>query len=146
MGGVMRKSLTLAAAIAALMLSCPPTQAGDTPSPPGAKAYIIWPHNGTIIHGGKLWLRMGARGIGVLPANIVKPKTGHHHVMVDTELPPFDDEIPSDKNHLHFGGGQTEARIHLPPGRHTLQLLMGDHDHVPHDPPLYSKKITVIVP
>ena len=89
---------------------------------------------------------MGAQGIGIVPANVVKPKTGHHHAIVDAELPPFDDEIPSDKNHLHFGGGQTEARIELPPGRHTLQILMGDHDHVPHDRPLYSDKITVIVP
>ncbi len=146
MGGSMRKSWTLPAVIAALMLSSPPTQAGETPSPSGARAYIIWPHDGTVIHGGKLWLRMGAQGIGIVPANVVKPKTGHHHAIVDAELPPFDDEIPSDKNHLHFGGGQTEARIELPPGRHTLQILMGDHDHVPHDRPLFSEKITVIVP
>ena len=70
---------------------------------------------------------------------------GHHHVIIDAPLPPLDQEIPNDQNHRHFGG-QTEARIQLPPGRHTIQLLMADQDHVPHDPPLYSKVITVIVP
>ena len=71
---------------------------------------------------------------------------GHHHVIIDAPLPPFDQEIPNDPNHQHFGRGQTEARLQLPPGRHTIQLLMADQDHVPHDPPLYSKVITVIVP
>ena len=67
-------------------------------------------------------------------------------ITTSLSIPPFDEEIPSNRNHLHFGGGQTEARIELPPGRHTIQLLMGDHEHVPHDPPLYSERITVIVP
>jgi hypothetical protein len=88
---------------------------------------------------------MGVSGAGVAPAGVEKPNTGHHHVIVDAELPPFDREIRNDKNHLHFGRGQTEARIELPPGRHTLQLLFADANHVPHDPPLYSDKITVIV-
>lgn len=135
-------------AFAGVVLAGPsvPARAGETPSPPGSKVYIVWPHNGDVIHGGKLWLRMGARGIGIAPANIIKPKTGHHHVVVDADLPDFDDEIPSDKNHLHFGAGQTEARLDLPPGQHTIQLLFGNHDHVPHDPPLYSRKITITVP
>ena len=116
------------------------------PPPEGAKVYIVWPPDGQIINGGKFWLRMGLSGAGVAPAGVDKPNTGHHHVLVDTELPPLDREIPNDKNHLHFGRGQTEARIELPVGRHTLQLLFGDANHVPHNPPLYSKKITVIVP
>ena len=66
--------------------------------------------------------------------------------IINSPLPPFDEDIPADNNHLHFGAGQSEARVELPPGTHTLQLLMGDHNHVPHDPPLMSKKITVIVP
>lgn len=130
----------------ALVGSIAPTRAGETPSPPGAKVYIIWPHDGAVINGGKLWVRMGARGIGVVPANIAKPKTGHYHIILNADLPPFDDEIPNDRNNLHFGAGQTEARLELPPGQHTLQLLMGDQDHVPHNPPLYSKKITITVP
>jgi hypothetical protein len=67
--------------------------------------------------------------------------------LIDTDLPPFDQEIPSDRQHLHFGGGQTEARLEdLSPGKHTLQLLLADCNHVPHDPPLYSTKITITVP
>jgi hypothetical protein len=64
-------------------------------------------------------------------------------LLIDTELPPFDEAIPSDRQHLHYGAGETDARVELPPGKHTLQLLMGDYNHVPHDPPIYSKKITI---
>lgn len=120
--------------------------ADPKPMPENAKVYIIWPGDGQVIPGGKFWLRMGLSGAGIAPAGIEKEHTGHHHVLIDTELPPLDQEIPNDKNHLHFGLGQTEARIELPPGRHTLQLLLADDSHVPHKPPLYSKKITVIVP
>jgi hypothetical protein len=136
-------------AAAAGVLSCiagAPAIAGDTPSPPGARVWIIWPKDGEVIHGGKLWVRMGAKGIGIAPAGVIKPNTGHQHLIIDRPLPSFDEDIPADKNHLHFGGGQTEARIELPPGKHTLQVLMGDHDHVPHNPPLHSERITVIVP
>lgn len=120
--------------------------AGPSPAPEGARVYIIWPHDGTVINGGKFWLRMGLRKAGVAPAGVEFPNTGHHHLIIDDELPPFDEEIPNDKNHLHFGAGQNEVRIDLPPGEHTLQLLLGDHNHVPHNPPLYSEKITVYVP
>jgi hypothetical protein len=116
-----------------------------TPAPENAEVYIIWPSNGTVISGGKFWLRMGLRNMGVAPKGVDRKNTGHHHVLIDTEPPPMDKEIPSDRNHLHFGAGETEARIELPPGTHTLQLLLGDHNHVPHDPPVMSKKITVTV-
>jgi Domain of unknown function (DUF4399) len=116
------------------------------PSPQGARAYIIWPSDGQVIRGGKFWLRMGLQGMGVAPAGVEKPNTGHHHVLIDAPLPPLDEPIPNDKNHLHFGGGQTEARIELPPGRHTLQLVLGDSEHVPHRPPIVSQPITIIVP
>src|SRR5271165_2294581 len=96
---------------------------------------------------GKSWVRMGLSGpAGVAPAGVEKANTGHHHLLVDTDLPPLDQEIPADKNHLHYGRGQTEAHLELPPGRHTLQMLFADDSHVPHNPPLYSKKITIIVP
>ncbi len=134
---------------AALVLSVAAAAAafgGETPAPASAKVYIVWPKDGQEIIGGKFWLRMGARDIGVVPSGVVKANVGHHHAIIDAPLPPFDEEIPADKNHLHFGGGQTEARIELPPGRHTLQIMMGDHEHVPHDPPLYSPQITIIVP
>ncbi|CAE6741613.1 DUF4399 domain-containing protein [Paraburkholderia haematera] len=119
--------------------------AEQTPSPPGAEEYIIWPSDGAVIHGGKLWVRMGLRNMGVCPKGVAIPNTGHHHLLIDTDLPPLDQEIPSDRNHLHFGAGETDARIELPPGKHTLQLILGDHNHVPHVPPVYSKKITITV-
>ena len=124
-----------------------PVLAEQTAAAKNAKVYIIWPPDGAVIRGGKLWVRMGVRNAGVAPKGVDMPNVGHHHLLIDTDLPPLGQEIPSDRNHLHFGGGQTEARLEdLEPGTHTLQLLMGDHDHMPHDPPLYSKKITITVP
>lgn len=113
--------------------------------PADAKVYIIWPYDGGTVSARGFWVRMGLSNAGVAPAGIDRPNTGHHHLLIDTDLPPLDEPIPNDKNHLHFGAGQTEARLELPPGRHTLQLLLGDAKHIPHDPPLYSKKITVNV-
>ena len=114
------------------------------PMPAGAKAYILWPPDGQVIRGA-FWVRMGLSGAGIAPAGTGKPGTGHHHILVDTPLPPLGEPIPNDRQHLHFGLGQTEARLDLPPGRHTLQLLLGDTDHVPHQPPLFSKPVTIVV-
>lgn len=119
--------------------------AGRSPSPANAEVFIIWPSDGTVITGGKFWVRMGLRNMGIAPKGTNLPHVGHHHLLIDTDLPPADEQIPSDRNHLHFGAGETEARIELPPGKHTLQLLLGDHDHFPHDPPVYSKKISITV-
>lgn len=119
--------------------------AGPSPMPPDAKVYIIWPQDGQVIQGGKFWVRMGLSNAGIAPAGVEQPFTGHHHILVDTDLPSMDEAIPNDKHHMHFGRGQTEARLELPPGRHTLQLLMGDASHIPHNPPLASKKINIIV-
>ena len=121
-------------------------QAQNTPAPPNAQAYIIWPPDGQVIQGGKLWVRMGLKNFGVAPAGIDQANTGHHHLLLNTDLPPLDEPIPNDKNHLHFGNGQTEARlIDLPPGDYTLQLVLGDKDHFAHDPPVTSDKITITV-
>jgi hypothetical protein len=120
--------------------------ADPKPMPENAKVYIIWPADGQVIPGGKFWVRMGLSGAGVAPAGIEKQYTGHHHLLVDVDLPPLNEEIPNDKNHLHYGLGQTEAHLELPPGRHTLQMMFADDAHLPHNPPLYSKKITIIVP
>jgi hypothetical protein len=121
-------------------------QSPRQPAPAGAKAIIIWPYEGEQIEGGKLWVRMGLENLGVAPAGVTFPNTGHHHLLIDTELPPLDEPIPNDKHHLHFGAGQTEARlIDLPPGQHTIQMLLGDQDHVPHDPPVMSERITIEV-
>ncbi len=112
--------------------------------PEDARVYILWPPDGQVIHGA-FWVRMGLAGAGIAPAGVDKAGTGHHHILVDAPLPPLDEPIPNDANHLHFGLGQTEARLDLPPGKHTLQLLLGDASHIPHKPPLYSKQITVTV-
>ena len=120
--------------------------AGDTPAPKNAYLYIGWPNDGEVIRSGRpfrVWF--GLRHMGVAPKGVDRAAAGHHHLLIDTPLPPFDEEIPSDRNHLHFGAGQTETMLELPPGTHTLQLLMGDADHVPHNPPVYSKKITITV-
>jgi hypothetical protein len=128
------------------MLTTSVAIADPKPMPDDARVYIIWPADGQVIPTGKFWIRMGLSNAGVAPAGIAKAGTGHHHVLVDVDLPPLDEEVPSDKNHIHYGLGQTEGRLELPPGKHTLQLLFADENHLPHKPPLYSKKITIIVP
>ena len=127
------------------LLAAPAALAGDTPSPKDAYVYIGWPNDGEVINSRHIRIWFGLRHMGVAPAGVDKPNTGHHHLLIDTDLPPFDEPIPNDRNHLHFGGGQTEAVIELPPGTHTLQLIMGDKNHIPHNPPVYSQKITITV-
>ena len=115
-----------------------------TPAPADAYCYIGWPNDGeTVKSPFKVWF--GLRGMGVAPAGVDKPNTGHHHPIVDADLPPTDQPIPNNKNYLHFGGGQTETTLDLPPGKHTLQLLLGDDKHVPFNPPVMSKKNTITV-
>ncbi|RKT22778.1 uncharacterized protein DUF4399 [Paraburkholderia sp. RAU2J] len=142
----MYKIFVIAALVTSAGLTLPGfAVAGTTPSPPGAYAYIGYPNDGQVVPANKpfrVWF--GLRFMGVAPKGVKYPNTGHHHLLIDTDLPPMDQEIPSDRNHLHFGAGETETMIQLPPGKHTLQLLMGDDMHVPHNPPVYSKKITVI--
>lgn len=118
--------------------------AEQTPAPAGAEAYIISPADGATVNT-PLTVRFGLKGMGVAPAGTQVPNTGHHHLIVDADAPAPGQAIPKDAQHLHFGGGQTETVLELPPGRHTLQLLLGDYAHVPHDPPVMSKPITVIV-
>jgi len=116
-----------------------------TPRPADANLYIISPHDGARIRGA-FWCRFGLRNMGVTHAGDTTPNAGHHHLLIDVTEPLNPDEpIPQDKNHLHFGAGQTEARVDLPPGKHTLQLVLGDAQHVPFAPPLVSKKITITV-
>jgi Domain of unknown function (DUF4399) len=121
------------------------THAHRTAAPADAYVYIGWPNDGERIRTQRFKVWFGARSIGIAPAGVNKPNTGHHHLLIDTTLPPMDEAIPNDKQHLHFGAGQTETVLELPPGTHTLQLIMGDADHVPHDPPLVSRRITIHV-
>jgi hypothetical protein len=155
----MRKlhSLTWAILLAAVMAM--PAVAAETethkryPSPEGANVYIISPKNGEIVDS-KFKVVFGLQGMGVCPAGLTAaggqplPDTGHHHLLVDVEkMPPKDIPLPSDQpeNIIHFGGGQTETTLELEPGKHTLQLVLGDFAHVPHDPPVISEKITITV-
>ncbi len=124
--------------------TAPPASGGRHPSPKDAKVYFIYPKNGAYISRNPV-IRFGLLNMGVAPAGIDKPNTGHHHLLIDTELPPLDQPTPSDFNHLHFGTGQTEAKITLPVGQHKLRLLFADAAHVPHDPPVYSEVINVNV-
>jgi hypothetical protein len=114
------------------------------PSPPDAKVYFIYPHNGEIIYPNST-IRFGLSNMGVAPAGVRKPNTGHHHLIIDDETPELYKPIPNDPNHLHFGAGQTEKKITLTPGPHTLQLVLADYQHVPHDPPVISERIQVTV-
>jgi hypothetical protein len=113
-------------------------------SPAGARVYFIYPSDGARISPTST-IRFGLSNMGVAPAGVEKANTGHHHLLIDSPLPPMDEPIPLDFNHLHFGAGQTEAEVTLPLGTHTLQLLLGDENHVPHDPPVYSQPIKVVV-
>jgi len=111
---------------------------------PGAKVFFIDLPDGAVI-APRARIRFGGEGFALMPAGTKAENGGHHHLLVDAELPPLDREIPSDFNHLHFGRGQTEAELTLPPGEHTLQLILADENHVPHDPPVMSERITVLV-
>ena len=115
-----------------------------TDAPADAKLYFITPKDGDTV-GKEVTVRFGLTGMGVAPAGAVVAKTGHHHLLIDTDLPPMGLPIPNDATHLHFGGGQTEVTITLEPGQHTLQLLLGDHSHIPHKQPVVSEQISVTV-
>ncbi|MCM2320547.1 MAG: DUF4399 domain-containing protein [Pseudomonas sp.] len=116
-----------------------------TPAPEGASVYFIAPANGASVTG-PVNVRFGLKGMGVAPAGTAVPATGHHHLLVDVaELPGLDAPLPATDNIRHFGKGQTETELTLPPGQHTLQLLLGDQNHVPHQPPVLSEKITITV-
>jgi hypothetical protein len=117
---------------------------GPSASPPGAEEYFVDLNDGATI-GPKTMLYFGLKNMGIAPAGADRENSGHHHLLIDSELPPLDEPIPSDFNHLHFGGGQTEAEITLKAGQHTLQLLLGDKDHIPHTPPVMSQRIRVRV-
>lgn len=126
--------------IAAIALFSLPVLAGESE----ISLYFIQPQDGVVVES-PLRVVFGLRGMGVAPAGVAQPNTGHHHLLIDTELPPLDEPVPSDEHHRHFGGGQTETIIELSPGKHTLQLLFADQNHRPHDPPVVSEKITITV-
>ena len=132
-------ALVLAASVAA-------AQAPErTPSPAGAKVFIISPKNGATVTS-PVTVKFGIKGMTIAPAGTKTPNTGHHHLLIDTD-PPADmsQPLPATDKIVHFGKGQTETTLNLPPGKHTLQLLLGDANHIPHNPPVISRKITITV-
>jgi Domain of unknown function (DUF4399) len=140
-----RLILTIAACLFAM-----PAIAQDTPSPAGATVYFIGLEDGAVVKA-PVTVRFGLTGMGVAPAETLAEGTGHHHLLVDRV--PFGSadaeelvySIPKDDNHMHFGKGQTEVTLDLAPGTHTLQMVLGDHGHVPHVPPVMSAPITITV-
>ena len=147
----MRKLIVAALILAAPLAThaqtpaSPAAAAARTPSPPGAEVYIISPKNGATVKSPVL-VQFGLKGMGIAPAGVKFDNTGHHHLLIDSD-PPADlgAPLPATDKLLHFGKGQTETSLTLPPGKHTLQLILGDQNHIPHDPPLISKKITITV-
>lgn len=115
-----------------------------TPAPEDARVYFINLQDGDIV-ASPLTLQFGAENITIATAGSYEPATGHHHLLIDADLPPLNQVFPANDNHVHFGGGQVETTVELEPGTHTLQLLLGDGHHVPHEPPVMSEKITITV-
>ena len=139
-----RRTLLQVVALSTAAASAP-AWAATTPSPKDALLYIISPRDGERVRGA-FWCRFGLRNMGVTHAGDATPNLGHHHLLIDVDQPlNLDEPIPSDKKHLHFGAGQTETRLDLPRGRHTLQLVLGNAEHMLFDPPVVSRKIAIFV-
>jgi hypothetical protein len=115
-----------------------------SPSPPGATVFIISPVNGTTV-ASPVTVKFGISGMTVVQAGDFANNTGHHHLLIDVDPKNDSLPVPSDKNHIHFGKGQTETTIELEPGQHSLQLVLGDGNHIPHNPPVVSEKIIITV-
>ncbi|SFB66703.1 protein of unknown function [Bosea sp. CRIB-10] len=133
--------------LAVLLSTAPPLSAQTSQrqaAPRNALVYFHYPLDGLRVPE-RFTVRIGLKEMGVAPAGVDKPGTGHHHLLIDTDPGPPDQPIPSDYNNIHLGNGQTEVVVTLPKGTHTLQLLLGDHTHTPHRPPVMSQKITVYV-
>ncbi len=119
--------------------------ASREPSPAGAEVYIVSPKNGAKVKS-PVTVVFGLKGMGIAPAGIKFDNTGHHHLLIDSELPAdLSQPLAANEKSVHFGKGQTETSVTLPPGKHTLQLVLGDMLHIPHDPAVYSKQITITV-
>lgn len=142
----------LISAVAALAFLAPPVMAERSAAPEGAEVYFVNIEDGATVSA-PVKVVFGLSGMGVAPAGTEKENTGHHHILINRaplgEGPDGAEELeyglPADDNHVHFGGGQTEVTLDLAPGQHTLQLVLGDMNHVPHDPPVVSDVITITV-
>ncbi len=145
---MIRRDVFTSIAATIFVISAPFTalaeEAAGTPSPAGAKVFIIEPADGAAVSS-PVTVKFGIEGMDVAPAGTEKANSGHHHLIINQTLADTKSAIPADANHVHFGKGQTEATIELKPGEHTLQLVLGDHNHVPHNPPVVSPAIKIEV-
>jgi Domain of unknown function (DUF4399) len=139
MNGWMQRAIV----VSTIMLPIP--VGAQTPAPPDAVVYIITPREGQRVRS-PITVRFGLRNMGVTRAGDTTPNMGHHHLLVDVTDPVEPNEpLPTDRKHLHFGAGQTETQLDLPPGKHTLQLVLGDAEHKPFNPVVASNKVTITV-
>lgn len=141
--------LGLAGVVLATMLSAAAAVAADLPrsaAPEDAELYFISPRDGDVVPA-TFTVQFGLSGMGVAPAGVDRENTGHHHLIIDVpdQDIPLDLPLPATEQFVHFGGGQTETEVTLTPGEHTLKLVLGNHLHIPHDPPVMSETITVTV-
>lgn len=140
-----RPALRLPAALALALLTAPAAaELPRQPAPEGAAVYFIAPADGAVVSS-PVTVKFGLRGMGIAPAGLDHPHTGHHHLLIDAPEVDMGLPLPKTEQIRHFGGGQTEAAVELAPGVHTLQLLLGDYLHIPHDPPVLSATVTVTV-
>jgi hypothetical protein len=139
-------SMVRGSLLLALAVSIPAIATGQTAAPPNAAVYIINLKDGDTVTS-PFKVQFGLTGMGIAPAGVERPNTGHHHLLVDTTLSPEELKQPivMDAKHMHFGGGQTEAMVTLPAGQHRLQLGFADWSHVPFNPPILSPIVTVTV-
>lgn len=121
-----------------------PAELERSTSAEGARVFFISPSDGDTVSN-PIRVEFGIEGMDVVKAGVDQPRSGHHHLLIDTGLPDLTMPIPADEHHIHFGDGSTSTEITLPPGQHTLSMLLGDHRHIPHDPPLVSEPITITV-
>lgn len=139
-------SVVLTAAALAGVAWAAHAQMERSPAPEDAKVYFITPEDGAVVSS-PFKVKFGLKGMGVAPAGVDQDKTGHHHLIINVAEAdiPLNQPLPTSEQFVHFGGGQTETQVELPPGEHTLQLLLGNYLHIPHDPPVMSERITVTV-
>ena len=141
----MKKKLLLSGLALFLLTGIVAAQLPKQKSAEGTTVYFVAPASGATVPS-TFTVKFGLKGMGIAPAGVQHANTGHHHLLIDVaELPDFNAALPATNNIRHFGGGQTEAEITLPPGQHTLQLVFADYLHIPHDRPVVSEKITITV-
>jgi hypothetical protein len=126
------------------MAAAEPAALARTASAEGAEVFFITPADGATV-ANPISIEFGITGMDIVKAGDDQPNSGHHHLLIDADLPDLGLPIPADEHHVHFGDGSTSTQISLPPGEHKLQMLLGDHLHIPHNPPLTSAEITITV-